>query len=169
MNQKQEKPYKHYARPDEPRTVTYKSHSKGWLATVAILAIVIVALVPVVHHLASSGQTTEQAVELQKTTKKPAKHAKKRKTKIKAKKAKHKNKLTTKKKSTSPAKSAAKTKTKKTLTNQKTDQADQYVVQDGDTLNSIAKKNNVSPQTLTQLNDLDADGHVNAGQTLKLK
>ncbi|MDF7672058.1 LysM domain-containing protein [Lactobacillus sp. ESL0701] len=151
MNQKQEKPYKHYARPSESRTTIYKSHSKGWLITLALLVIVMIALVPIVHHLASSSQTKEQAVELQKTTKKSVKSVKQKQSA----KSKHKK-----------AKTSVKVKAKKKTTKRK---SNKYVVQDGDTLNSIAQKKNVSSKVLTKLNNLDDDGHVNAGQTLKLK
>ncbi|WEV37856.1 LysM domain-containing protein [Lactobacillus sp. ESL0677] len=174
MNQKQEKLYKHYARPNEPRAVINKPHYKGWLITMAILVVVIIALIPVVHHLASSGQVKEQAVELQKTTQKspktPAKHVNrvKQAAKSKTKKAKVTGKIQQLPKV--KAKKATVKKSSAEKSQAKTQQVpSQYVVQVGDTLTSIAQKNNVLPQELVRLNGLSTDGQVYAGQTLKLK
>ncbi|WEV51984.1 LysM domain-containing protein [Lactobacillus sp. ESL0731] len=172
MNQKQEKSYKHYARPNEPRAVINRPHYKGWLVTMAILVVVIIALIPVVHHLASSDQVKEQAVELQKTTKKspkkPAKHVKQEK---QAAKSKPKKAKVAAKKQQAPK--VKKAKAKKSLAKKaqakKQQVPSQYVVQVGDTLTSIAQKNNVLPQELIRLNGLSADGQVYAGQTLKLR
>lgn len=44
-----------------------------------------------------------------------------------------------------------------------------YVVQEGDTLSSIANKHGMSASALASLNDLDSDSGVKTGQTLKLQ
>ncbi|MDF7682630.1 LysM domain-containing protein [Lactobacillus sp. ESL0679] len=174
MNQKQEKLYKHYARPNEPRVVINKPHYKGWLITMTVLIVVIIALIPVVHHLASSGQVKEQAVELQKTTKKSskksAKHVKQVKQVAKSKPKKAKFTAKTQQLPKVKAKKATVKKSSDEKPQAKTQQVpSQYVVQAGDTLTSIAQKNNVLPQELVRLNGLDTDGQVYAGQTLKLR
>lgn len=158
MNQNPQGPFKHYERPHNSRTMINKSGSKYWMILMTLIVIIIVALVPVAHHLAANSETNNRVIELQKSTKK-RKRVKKTKTSKKQISAKVKNKAKktiSKPKTQSPGKQTeAKVK--------------QYTVQSGDSLTSIADKFNLTVNDLAQLNQLNPDDQVNAGQKLRVK
>lgn len=158
MSQNQEERYKHYERPRESRAATHKASSKGWATIVACLVIILVALVPIVHHLASADKKADQVVELRKSSKKQ-----------KQRKAKNSTKKVNKKIEKKPvAKSQSKSQAKSKLKASE-DSSGEYVVQTGDSLTSIAAQFNTTVDDLMQLNNLDSNGQVYAGQTIKVK
>lgn len=159
LNQNPQGPFKHYERPHNSRTMINKSGSKYWMILMVLIVIIIVALVPVVHHLAANSETSNRVVELQKATKKRKRVTEKKtsKTQINAKvKDKAKKKILSKPKVQAQDK-PAETKVK------------QYTVQSGDSLTSIADKFNLTVNDLAQLNQLNPEDQVNAGQKLRVK
>ncbi|RMC39915.1 MULTISPECIES: LysM domain-containing protein [unclassified Lactobacillus] len=149
MSHKPKGPYLHYERPNESRTVIHKATSRGWIVWMAILILSIIALVPVVHHLATNGSINERVVELKKSVKK---HDKLKKSVV------PQNRLQPKaeqKKKRQPPK----VQTKPT----------QYVAKSGDSLSSIAEKFNLSIEELASLNQLNVDSQVKVNQILKVK
>lgn len=159
LNQNPQGPFKHYERPHNSRTMINKSGSKYWMILMVLIVIIIVALVPVVHHLAANSETSNRVVELQKATKKRKRVTEKKtsKTQINAKvKDRAKKKILSKPKVQAQDK-PAETKVK------------QYTVQSGDSLTSIADKFNLTVNDLAQLNQLNPEDQVNAGQKLRVK
>ena len=158
MNNYPKGPYQHYKRPQKPRVETYSSVSKGWIALIILIIVVLISLVPVVHHLAANNNSHEKVVEVRKTSKKAH-------TKTKAKVAPVKNKEIKAKAKPKP-KSSKKTPTKP---KKKRVTIKQYVVQDGDSLTSIAQHFNISVGHLAELNQLDPNSQVDTGQTLRIR
>ena len=158
MNNYPKGPYQHYKRPQKPRAETYSSVSKGWIALIILIIVVLISLVPVVHHLAANNNSHEKVVEVRKTSKKAH-------TKTKAKVAPVKNKEIKAKAKPKP-KSSKKTPTKP---KKKRVTIKQYVVQDGDSLTSIAQHFNISVGHLAELNQLDPNSQVDTGQTLRIR
>ena len=158
MNNNSKEPYQHYKRPQKPRVETYSSVSKGWIALIILIIVVLISLVPVVHHLAANNNSHEKVVEVRKTSKKAH-------TKTKAKVAPVKNKEIKAKAKPKP-KSSKKTPTKP---KKKRVTIKQYVVQDGDSLTSIAQHFNISVGHLAELNQLDPNSQVDTGQTLRIR
>ncbi|WP_338206504.1 LysM domain-containing protein [Lactobacillus juensis] len=158
MNNYPKGPYQHYERPQKPRVETYSSVSKGWIALIILIIVVLISLVPVVHHLAVNNNSHEKVVEVRKTSKKAH-------TKTKAKVAPVKNKEFKAKAKPKP-KSSKKTPTKP---KKKRVTIKQYVVQDGDSLTSIAQHFNISVSHLAELNQLDPNSQVDTGQTLRIR
>ena len=159
MNQNPQGPFKHYERPHNSRTMINKSGSKYWMILMVLIVIIIVALVPVVHHLAANSETSNRVVELQKATKKRKRVTEKKTSKIQI-NAKVKDKA--KKKTLSKPKVQAQDKPAET-------KVKQYTVQSGDSLTSIADKFNLTVNDLAQLNQLNPEDQVNAGQKLRVK
>lgn len=155
LNQNPQRPFKHYERPHNSRTMINKSGSKYWMILMVLIVIIIVALVPVVHHLAANSETSNRVVELQKATKKRKRVTEKKTSKTQI-NAKSKKKVRTK----AQAEPKLPVKAKK---------EQQYTVQSGDSLTSIADKFNLTINDLAQLNQLDPNGQVSAGQKLKIK
>ncbi|MCO6532609.1 MAG: LysM peptidoglycan-binding domain-containing protein [Lactobacillus panisapium] len=159
MNQNPQGPFKHYERPHNSRTMINKSGSKYWMILMVLIVIIIVALVPVVHHLAANSETSNRVVELQKATKKRKRVTEKKTSKTQI-NAKVKDKA--KKKTLSKPKVQAQDKPAET-------KVKQYTVQSGDSLTSIADKFNLTVNDLAQLNQLNPEDQVNAGQKLRVK
>ena len=158
MNNNSKGPYQHYKRPKKSRVETYSSVSKGWIALIILIVVILIGLVPVVHHLAVNNNSHEKVVEVRKTSKKAH-------TKTKAKVAPVKNKEIKAKAKPKP-KSSKKTPTKP---KKKRVTIKQYVVQDGDSLTSIAQHFNISVGHLAELNQLDPNSQVDTGQTLRIR
>ena len=159
LNQNPQGPFKHYERPHNSRTMINKSGSKYWMILMVLIVIIIVALVPVVHHLAANSETSNRVVELQKATKKRKRVTEKKTSKTQI-NAKVKDKA--KKKTLSKPKVQAQDKPAET-------KVKQYTVQSGDSLTSIADKFNLTVNNLAQLNQLNPDDQINAGQKLRVK
>lgn len=159
LNQNPQGPFKHYERPHNSRTMINKSGSKYWMILMVLIVIIIVALVPVVHHLAANSETSNRVVELQKATKKRKRVTEKKTSKTQI-NAKVKDKA--KKKTLSQPKVQAQDKPAET-------KVKQYTVQSGDSLTSIADKFNLTVNDLAQLNQLNPEDQVNAGQKLRVK
>lgn len=159
LNQNPQGPFKHYERPHNSRTMINKSGSKYWMILMVLIVIIIVALVPVVHHLAANSETSNRVVELQKATKKRKRVTEKKtsKTQINAKVKDNAKKNTLSKPKVQAQDKPAETKVK------------QYTVQSGDSLTSIADKFNLTVNDLAQLNQLNPEDQVNAGQKLRVK
>lgn len=147
MNQKYNGPYKHYERPSQTRTTTHKSVSRAWIAFMALLLILAIALVPVVHYLAQGTKAGNQVVEVQSA----------KKTKKQSQKSNLKKELakTNQKPQTKPKKKQVAVK--------------YYVVKNGDSLTGIAKQFNMAVSNLAQLNQLDVNSQVDVGQTLRIR
>lgn len=151
-------PYQHYKRPQKTRVETYNSVSKGWIVHIVLLIMILIGLVPVVHHLAANNNSSNKIVEVRKTHKKAAKKAN-----VKASPAK--NKLVENKTKSKPkAKPKPKVKHKKKHVKTK-----QYIVQSGDSLSSIARRFKISVGQLAELNQLDPNSQVDIGQVLRIK
>ncbi|MBC6349832.1 LysM peptidoglycan-binding domain-containing protein [Lactobacillus melliventris] len=151
-------PYQHYKRPQKTRVETYNSVSKGWIVLIVLLIMILIGLVPVVHHLAANNNSSNRIVEVRKTHKKAAKKAN-----VKASPAK--NKLVENKTKSKPkAKPKPKVKHKKKQVKTK-----QYIVQSGDSLSSIARRFKISVGQLAELNQLDPNSQVDIGQVLRIK
>lgn len=159
LNQNPQGPFKHYERPHNSRTMINKSGSKYWMILMVLIVIIIVALVPVVHHLAANSETSNRVVELQKATKKRKRVTEKKTSKTQI-NAKVKDKA--KKKTLSKPKVQAQDKPAET-------KVKQYTVQSGDSLTSIADKFSLTVNDLAQLNQLNPEDQVNAGQKLRVK
>ena len=169
MDQKPKGPYKHVERPTESRVNTHDDNmgSSRWGAIIIILIVIIIALIPIVHKFAS---------ERQKSTTQPAKttmvaHSSSKKTnafkpKIKVKKSNKSQNATSNSLKSSSMNSSSSQTMQSSSSSVETPKI--YVVQEGDTLSSIAAKHGMSVSALAELNDLDSDSGVNAGQTLKL-
>lgn len=160
MNNNSKGPYQHYKRPQKPRIETYSSVSKGWIALIILIIVVLISLVPVVHHLAANNNSHEKVVEVRKTTKKAHTKTKAKVAPVKSKETK--TKANTKKKTESSKKTPSKPKKKRVVIKQ-------YVVQEGDSLTSIAQHFNVSVSRLAELNQLDPNSQVDTGQTLRIR
>ena len=151
-------PYQHYKRPQKTRVETYNSVSKGWIVLIVLLIMILIGLVPVVHHLAANNNSSNKIVEVRKTHKKAAKKAN-----VKASPAK--NKLVENKTKSKPkAKPKPKVKHKKKHVKTK-----QYIVQSGESLSSIARRFKISVGQLAELNQLDPNSQVDIGQVLRIK
>lgn len=151
-------PYQHYKRPQKTRVETYNSVSKGWIVLIVLLIMILIGLVPVVHHLAANNNSSNKIVEVRKIHKKAAKKAN-----VKASPAK--NKLVENKTKSKPkAKPKPKIKHKKKHVKTK-----QYIVQSGDSLSSIARRFKISVGQLAELNQLDPNSQVDIGQVLRIK
>lgn len=151
-------PYQHYKRPQKTRVETYNSVSKGWIVLIVLLIMILIGLVPVVHHLAANNNSSNKIVEVRKTHKKAAKKAN-----VKASPAK--NKLVENK-----TKSKPKTKPKPKVKHKKKHvKTKQYIVQSGDSLSSIARRFKISVGQLAELNQLDPNSQVDIGQVLRIK
>lgn len=151
-------PYQHYKRPQKTRVETYNSVSKGWIVLIVLLIMILIGLVPVVHHLAANNNSSNKIVEVRKTHKKAAKKAN-----VKASPAK--NKLVENKTKSKP-KAIPKPKVKHKKKHVKTKQ---YIVQSGDSLSSIARRFKISVGQLAELNQLDPNSQVDIGQVLRIK
>ncbi|WP_338199138.1 LysM domain-containing protein [Lactobacillus rizhaonensis] len=151
-------PYQHYKRPQKTRVETYSSVSKGWIVLIVLLIMILIGLVPVVHHLAANNNSSNKIVEVRKTHKKAAKKAN-----IKASPAK--NKLVENKTKSKP-KAEQKPKVKRKKKHAKTKQ---YIVQSGDSLSSIARRFKISVGQLAELNQLGPNSQVDIGQVLRIK
>ncbi|WP_294601577.1 LysM domain-containing protein [uncultured Lactobacillus sp.] len=151
-------PYQHYKRPQKTRVEAYNSVSKGWIVLIVLLIMILIGLVPVVHHLAANNSSSNKIVEVRKTHKKAAKKAN-----IKASPAK--NKLVENKTKSKP-KAKVKQKRKHAKTKPK---IKQYIVQSGDSLSSIARRFKISVGQLAELNQLDPNSQVDIGQVLRIK
>ena len=158
MNNNSKGPYQHYKRPKKSRVETYSSVSKGWIALIILIVVILIGLVPVVHNLASNNGSNEKVVEVRKTTKKV--HTKK---KAKAEPVKSKETKTDAKTKTKLSKKTPKKPKKKRVV------IKQYVVQEGDSLTSIARHFNISVGQLAELNQLDPNSQVDTGQTLRIR
>lgn len=154
MDKKSTGPYKHYERPTEKRSAKDRrpSGSSRWIATIIILAVILIALVPTVYRLASN-HSSEKATEVQ-TVKKTSSSSKSKSSQAK----KKSSASSTSSKSDDSAKTSSSSSEKTT-----------YVVKTGDTLTSIAQKHGLSVDQLAKLNNLKDTSNVNIGQTLKLK
>ena len=151
-------PYQHYKRPQKTRVEAYNSVSKGWIVLIVLLIMILIGLVPVVHHLAANNNSSNKIVEVRKTHKKAAKKAK-------TKASPAKNKLVENKTKSKPkAKPKPKVKHKKKHVKTK-----QYIVQSGDSLSSIARRFKISVGQLAELNQLDPNSQVDIGQVLRIK
>ncbi|MDB6224475.1 SAG1386/EF1546 family surface-associated protein [Lactobacillus amylovorus] len=151
MDKKSTGPYKHYERPTEKRSAKdHRPNGSGrWIATIVILAVILIALVPIVYRLASN-HSSEKATEVQ-TVKKTSLSSK-------SKSSQAKKKSSASSKSNDSAKTSSSS-SEKTI----------YTVKTGDTLTSIAQKHGLTVDQLAKLNNLKDTSNVNIGQTLKLK
>lgn len=154
MDKKSTGPYQHYERPTEKRSTQDNPHdgSARWIAVIVILAVILIALIPIpaVHRLASHH--SEKAEEVQ-TVKKVSSSSSK----------------SSKAKKTSSSSSSKKSSIQSSSSSSKKIVHKFYTVQTGDTLTSIAEDNGMTVDQLARLNDLKDTSDVNIGQTLKLK
>lgn len=166
MDQKPKGPYKHVERPSESRVSSHDNDnnmgSSRWGAVIIILIVIIIALIPIVYKFSSDRAKNQaqpvQTVKKSSSTKKTAKPKKKKKSAISS--------------SNSSAQSSTSKTSSSSLNESSSSSSDMpktYVVQEGDTLSSIAADHGMSVSSLAELNDLDSDSGVEAGQTLKLQ
>ena len=154
-------PYKHYERPDKPRTSrTPKNSGKGWGTVICILILVLVVMIPVAHKL-SSNNHQEKAKEVE--TVKSSKNSTEVKSSTSSKKVK---KI---KKNTNKNKVSSKVNTQISSSSSSSSVEKNYVVKEGDTLSGIANSHGMTVAQLAELNGISDSESVEAGQTLKLK
>ncbi|EEJ72135.1 SAG1386/EF1546 family surface-associated protein [Lactobacillus ultunensis] len=153
MDKKSTGPYKHYERPTEKRSSQDRPSggSARWIAVIVILAVILIALIPIVHRLAVNH--SEKADEVQTVKKVSSNSTKSKKTLSTSSSKKNSVKTSSNVSSSSSKKSSAKT----------------YVVKTGDTLTSIAQKHGLTVDQLAKLNNIEDSSNVRIGQTLKLK
>lgn len=167
MNNSPKGPYQHYERPNKGRSDGEQPKGGHWGAVISVLLIILVVLIPIVYRTASAhyGQS-EKAKEVQrvsnsssskkvKKAKKTAQSTKKTQSSSKSSKVSNQKKATN---SSSKTKQSSSSQTAKT-----------YVVQDGDTLTSIAQKEGVSVSSLVSINNLSSAEDIQAGQTIRLR
>lgn len=154
MDKKSTGPYKHYERPTEKRSAKdHRPNGSGcWIATIVILAVILIALVPTVYRLASN-HSSEKATEVQ-TVKKTSLSSKSKSSQAKKK---------------SSASSASSKSNDSAKTSSSSSEKTIYTIKAGDTLTSIAQKHGLTVDQLAKLNNLKDTSKVNIGQTLKLK
>lgn len=151
MGEKEEGPYRHFARPTAPRTQGEKPNSnKHWGVVMTTIIVILLILIPVAHYFGSQhyGQRAQEVERVKKNA--SLKHSSSVNKKLKLKnsaKASKKNKPARQKKA-----GAVKT----------------YVVKNGDTLSGIAAKTGLSVSRLTSLNNITDTSDIKIGQTLKL-
>ncbi len=153
MDKKSTGPYQHYERPTKKRSSQDKQPrgSARWIAVIVILAVILIALIPAVHRLASNhSQKAEEVQTLKKVSSSSAKSSKEKKTS-----------------SSSAKKSSSQSSSSSSSSKETTPKT--YTVQTGDTLTSIAEQYGVTVDKLARLNNLEDSSNVNIGQTLKLK
>ncbi len=139
-------PYEHYERPSTPRQNQYED-SHSWLHWLTIITVSLVTLLPAAHYASTLyGPKSSSQVVTTKTVK-PVK----RQVVVKAARP-----TATKTSSASAVASAKRSKVKS------------YVVQDGDTLSSIAARFHTTIAKLVTLNQL-TDNSIQAGQTIVVK
>lgn len=158
MNNNPKGPYQHYQRPQKTRVETYNYVSRGWIVLIVLLIMILIGLVPVVHHLAANNNSSTKIVEVRKTHKKAVKKANSKASSVKNKLVKNKTKSKPK------AKQKPKVKYKK-----KHEKIKQYIVQSGDSLSSIARRLKISAGQLAELNQLDPNSQLDIGQVLRVK
>lgn len=153
MDKKSTGPYQHYERPTKKRSSQDKQPrgSARWIAVIVILAVILIALIPAVHRLASNHfQKAEEVQTLKKVSSSSAKSSKEKKTS-----------------SSSAKKSSSQSSSSSSSSKETTPKT--YTVQTGDTLTSIAEQYGMTVDQLARLNNLEDSSNVNIGQTLKLK
>lgn len=153
MDKKSTGPYQHYERPTKKRSSQDKQPrgSAHWIAVIVILAVILIALIPAVHRLASNhSQKAEEVQTLKKFSSSSAKSSKEKKTP-----------------SSSAKKSSSQSSSSSSSSKETTPKT--YTVQTGDTLTSIAEQYGMTVDQLARLNNLEDSSNVNIGQTLKLK
>lgn len=153
MDKKSTGPYQHYERPTKKRSSQDKQPrgSAHWISVIVILAVILIALIPAVHRLASNhSQKAEEVQTLKKVSSSSAKSSKEKKTP-----------------SSSAKKSSSQSSSSSSSSKETTPKT--YTVQTGDTLTSIAEQYGMTVDQLARLNNLEDSSNVNIGQTLKLK
>lgn len=153
MDKKSTGPYQHYERPTKKRGSQDRQPrgSARWIAVIVILAVILIALIPAVHRLASNhSQKAEEVQTLKKVSSSSAKSSKEKKTS-----------------SSSAKKSSSQSSSSSSSSKETTPKT--YTVQTGDTLTSIAEQYGMTVDQLARLNNLEDSSNVNIGQTLKLK
>lgn len=153
MDKKSTGPYQHYERPTKKRSSQDKQPrgSARWIAVIVILAVILIALIPAVHRLASNhSQKAEEVQTLKKVSSSSTKSSKEKKTS-----------------SSSAKKSSSQSSSSSSSSKETTPKT--YTVQTGDTLTSIAEQYGMTVDQLARLNNLEDSSNVNIGQTLKLK
>lgn len=171
MDQKPKGPYKHVERPSESRVNSHDDNmgSSRWGAVIIILIVIIIALIPIVHKFASNRADNQaQTVQTSKKSSVSSKKNKASKAKNKANKSKKQSNTANSSSSSLMSSSTASSSSATESSSSSSSAPKVYVVQEGDTLSSIASDHGMSVSALAELNDLDSDSGVEAGQTLKL-
>lgn len=170
-------PYKHYERPTTSRTQMHadqsKKNKKGghariW-AGVIIIAIVLIAIVPILGaklHGNEDQNIAEKSIETSQSSKSTSKKS--------IKKSKKSSTVTqTSSSSTSVAQSSSVQSQASSSSSEankfKADSNGTYTVQAGDTLSEIARANNTTVADLMKLNGISKENNVTVGQTLRVK
>ena len=197
MNKKpQEKgPYKHYERPTTSRSQMHareerkskKGHPQIW-AGIIIVAIILIAAVPILgakmhnnqsHNIAEKSiQTTKKSTSSSKH-KKSVKNKKSKKSKKSAaqsssvdmmKSSSSSQKVDTQESSSSSSQVQSSTSSSKSSDDSdfKADSNGNYTIQAGDTLSEIARANNTTVADLMKINGISKQNNVVAGQTIRV-
>lgn len=162
MDDNSKGPYKHYERPNKPRSTKISPDKKSWKVWLGLIVVVLIALVPTVYYL-SAQQRTAKVYTLEKTSKSDS--AKRKSSKLSSKKGS----VESSKKSTALKKSATKAASTTKKNSISANNADTYVVKSGDTLSGIATENGMTVDQLAELNGITDTSQLYAGQVLKLK
>lgn len=189
-------PYKHYERPTTSRSQMHareerkakKGHPQIW-AGIIIIAIILIAAVPILGAKMHNNQSHNIAEKSVQTTKKSNSSSKHKKS-VKKKKSKKSKKSAIQSSSVDTAESSSTSQeidtqesSSSTDTNQssttsskssddsefKADSNGNYTIQAGDTLSEIARANNTTVDNLMKINGISKQNHVVTGQTIQVK
>lgn len=187
-------PYKHYERPTTSRSQMHareereakKGHPQIW-AGIIIIAIILIAAVPILGAKMHNNQSHNIAEKSVQTTKKSNNNSSKHKKSVKKKKPK---KSTVQSSSVDTAESSSTSQeidtqesssdtdqTQSSTTSSKSsddskfkaDSDGNYTIQAGDTLSEIARANNTTVDNLMKINGISKQNHVVTGQTIQVK
>lgn len=186
-------PYKHYERPTTSRSQMHareerkakKGHPQIW-AGIIIVAIILIAAVPILGakmHNNQSHNIAEKSVQTTKSTssskhKKSVKKKKSKKSKPAAQSSSvdtaesssSSQEVDTQESSSSSDQTQSSTSSSKSSddSNYKADSNGNYTIQAGDTLSEIARANNTTVADLMKINGISKQNNVVAGQTIKV-
>lgn len=173
-------PYKHYERPTTSRAQMHENesqkggHARIW-AGIIIIAIILIAAVPIIGaklHSSQNQNIAEKSIETSQTSQKS--HSKKtiKKSQKKSKKSTAAPKSVQSSVSSSSQQSSSVQSQASSSSEAKDFEADSngnYTVQAGDTLSEIASANNTTVSNLMKLNGISKQDNVTVGQTIRVK
>lgn len=155
-------PYKHFKRPEQGRVQQTKPnkahHFIKWVIGLVIVVLVAVPVYLMVNHKSSSSQVVTPAKV--KTSALSSTSSKSKKIKM--------VKQSSKSSSSSSASSVESKASSSSVASSSSSEVRTYVIQEGDSLSSIAAAHGMSVDTLASLNNITDATSIRAGETLRL-